>query len=160
MTLRDLTPWRQGRRRSYPNPFNVLREEMSGLFEDFFREFDLEPFGEGRRMFSPRVDVSESEKEITVSAELPGLEEKDIDVSITKDALTVRGEKKDEREEKNGGRYHAERFYGAFSRTIPLPAEIDRDAVKATYKKGVLTMRLPKTAAIGKETRKVKVLTG
>lgn len=160
MTLRDLTPWRQGRRRAYSSPFNALRDEMNSLFEDFFRNFDLEPFAERSRMFTPLVDVSESEKEITVSAELPGLEEKDIDISITKDALTVKGEKKDEREEKNGGRYHAERFYGAFARTIPLPAEIDRDAVKATYEKGVLTIRLPKTAAIEKESKKVKVLTG
>ena len=98
-------------------------------------------------MFSPRMDVSETDKEIVVSAELPGLADEDIDVSLSLGMLTISGEKKQEKEKKGRNYYHVERSYGSFQRSIPLPAEVDTNQVDAVFKKGVLTVTLPKTGA-------------
>ena len=146
-------------RREWEHPFGSFQREMNRLFDNFFGGFNLSswaPFERGvGQTFTPRVDVSETDKEITVSAELPGMEEKDIDVSLTRDALTIKGEKKEEKEEKGKDYYRMERSYGSFSRSIPLPVEVDTDKVEATFKKGVLEITLPKTAQAIKETRKV-----
>ncbi len=144
-------------RREEYHPFSLLRQEMNTLFDNFFRGFDLEPFAGRFGAFSPNIDVKESEKDISIIAELPGMDEKDIDVSLTRDALTIKGEKKEEKEEKRKDYYRMERSFGSFSRTIPLPAEIDTDKVKADFKKGVLTVTLPKTAKAIKETKKIPV---
>ncbi len=87
----------------------------------------------------------ETAKEIRVTAELPGLEEKDLEVSLLEGALTIKGEKRDEHEEEKGDVYHSERHYGMFERTISLPSQVDADKVKASFKKGVLKITLPKT---------------
>ncbi|GIK40693.1 MAG: hypothetical protein BroJett011_45260 [Chloroflexota bacterium] len=100
----------------------------------------MESFGD----FSPRVDVTENEKEVRITAELPGLEEKDIDVSLSNDVLTISGEKKAEREDKGDNYYRMERSYGSFHRSIPLPTEVDTDHCDATFKNGVLQITLPK----------------
>jgi HSP20 family protein len=139
------------------NPFALLRQEVNSLFDNFFRGFEIEPFMGRLGAFSPSVDVKESDNEIKVSAELPGMHDKDIDVSLTKDSLTIKGEKKEEKEDKGKDYYRMERSYGSFSRTIPLPAEIDTDKVKAEFKKGVLTVTLPKTPRAIKETKKISV---
>lgn len=109
-------------RREEYNPFALLRQEMNTLFDNFFSGFEIEPFT-GRRLgaFSPSVNIKESDKEIRVSAELPGMEDKDINVSLSKDSLTIKGEKKEEKEDKGKDFYRMERSYGSFSRTIPLP---------------------------------------
>lgn len=139
------------------NPFALLRQEMNTLFDNFSRGFEMEPFTGRFGAFSPSVDVRENDKEIKVSAELPGMDDKDIDVSLTKDALTIKGEKKEEKEDKGKDYYRIERSYGSFSRTIPLPTEIDIDKVKAEFKKGVLTVILPKSAQAIKEMKKIPV---
>jgi HSP20 family protein len=139
------------------DPFALFRQEMNRLYDSFFRGFELEPFESRIGAFSPHIDVTESDKDINITAELPGMDDKDIDVSISKDALTIRGEKKEEKEEKKKNYYHMERSYGSFSRTIPLPSEIDTDKVKAQFKKGVLTVTLPKTAKAVKETKKIQI---
>ncbi len=146
-------------KRTEYSPFELLRREMNSLFDNFFRGFDVWPSWEkfGVGTFTPKVDVKESDKEITVSAELPGIDDKDLDVSITKDTLTIKGEKKQEKEDKGKDYYRMERSYGSFTRTIPLPAEIDTDKAKAEFKKGVLTVSLPKTAKAIKETKKIPV---
>lgn len=144
-------------RREEYHPFSLLRQEMNTLFDNFFRGFDLEPLAGRYGAFSPKVDVKESEKDICITAELPGMDDKDIDVSLTKDSLTIKGEKKEEKEEKGKDFYQMERSFGSFSRTIPLPVEIDTDKVKADFKKGVLTVTLPKTAKAIKETKKIPV---
>jgi len=126
------------------HPIDQFRDEMNRLFDSFFRGFDLEPFDVQGGMFSPKVDVVETETEIRVSAELPGMDEKDIDVSLTKDALTIKGEKKVEKNESDKDYYRMERSYGSFSRTIPLPVQVDPDQVSAEFRKGVLTVVLPK----------------
>ncbi len=105
---------------------------------------DLALFGPGP--FAPEVDVTEKEGELRVCVELPGVDEKDIDLSLSEDALTVRGEKKAEKEEKERGRHYVERTYGAFERRIPLPCEIAPDKANASFKNGVLTVTLPKSA--------------
>ncbi len=160
MTLKDLIPTRK---RSVPvrheeSPFETLRREMDSLFDSFSRAFDIEPFWERRLgAFYPSVDVTENGKEIQVSAELPGMDEKDIEVSLGSDSLTIKGEKKDEKEDRGKDYYRMERSYGSFSRTIPLPVEIDTDKAEATFKKGVLKIRLPKTAKAMEERRKITV---
>jgi HSP20 family protein len=144
-------------RRTEDNPFSLLRNEINTLFDSFSRGFEMEPFTGRLTTFSPSVDVKESDKDIKVSAELPGMDDKNIEVSLTKDSLTIKGEKKEEKEDKGKDYYRMERSYGSFTRTIPLPGEIDTDKVKAEFKKGVLTVTLPKTAKVIKETKKIQV---
>ncbi len=137
-------------RRELMNPFAAFRQEMDKLMDDFLGGFDLRPFSIRADTFAPRIDVVDTDKEIKVSAELPGMDDKDIEVSLTGEVLTIKGEKKEEKEEKGKDYYRSERSYGSFLRTVPLPAEVDTAKVQAAFKKGVLTVNLPKTAkAIG-----------
>lgn len=160
MAIRKLVPFGK---KSYPvrreeeGPFALLRREMDSVFDNFFRGFDIEPFEERFDVFSPRVDVTENDKEIKISAELPGMDEKDIDVSLQHDMLTIKGEKKEEKEDKGKDYYRMERSYGSFTRTIPLPIEVETDKVEAKFKKGVLNITLPKTAKAVAETKKIAV---
>ena len=138
------------------HPAYSLQREMNRLFDDFFhswdmplmgRSFDLSPFSTFEQSaVTPRIDVHETDKELRISAELPGLNEKEIDVSLSKDMLTIKGEKKQEHEENVKGWYRMERSYGAFTRSIPLPCEVDQNNCTATFKNGVLTVSLTKTA--------------
>jgi|WetSurSiteA1Bulk_404760.scaffolds.fasta_scaffold00295_6 HSP20 family protein len=144
-------------RREDLNPFALLRQEMNSLFDNFFSGFAPESFETRLGAFSPRVDIAETDKEIKVTAELPGMDDKDIDVALTRDMLTIRGEKKEEKEEKGKNYYRMERSYGSFSRSVPLPSEIDTNKVKADFKKGILTVTLPKTPQAIKETKKIQV---
>jgi len=137
--------------------FLALHRETNRLFEDFWRGFDIEPslgLPEGTS-FSPRVDVEETDGEIRVTAELPGVDEKDLEVHVQDDVLTLKGEKHEEREDR--GRGWRERSYGSFYRTIQLPGEVDADKVTAAYKKGILTIRLPKTATARERGRRIPV---
>lgn len=136
--MRSLIPWRGS-------------SVFDRVFSDFMDELSYAPGTTGRQLlkldteFSPRVDVRDSKKEILVSAELPGMDEKDIHVILNDDRLTIKGEKKAEREGGDAERYYVERSYGAFSRTIPLPASVERDKCEATFKNGVLRVTLHKT---------------
>jgi HSP20 family protein len=132
-------------------------QEMERWFEDFFRGFGLTPYtGEGR--VSPRVDIDvvETENEIKVSAELPGMEQEDIDVGLSGNELTIRGEKKAEREEEGENYYRMERSYGSFRRSVSLPHEVDADQASASFRNGVLTVILPKAEEKGKRKIEVK----
>lgn len=117
----------------------------------FFEDFDIPTLLGEEREFMPAFDVSETENELIVKAEVPGMEKKDIDISLSDGVLTIKGEKRQEKEDKKEHYYTAERRYGAFSRTIPLPVEVDTNKVDATYKEGVLEITLPKS-----ETAKAK----
>ena len=143
------------------DPFASFQREMNQLVDHFFSGFNLSswaPFERGvARTFTPRVDVAETDREIKVSAELPGMEEKDIDVSLTRDTLTIKGEKMEEKEEKGKDYYRMERSFGSFTRSIPLPVEVDTDKVEATFKKGVLTVTLPKKPEAQGTTRKIDI---
>ncbi|MBP1749103.1 MAG: molecular chaperone [Deltaproteobacteria bacterium] len=147
-------------RESEENALLSLRNNIDRVFESFFRGRDVEPVVMTTSMFNPNVDVADNGKEIKVTVELPGMDEKAIDVSVTRDAITISGEKKDETEEKNAGYHRMERIYGYFSRTIPLPVEVNVDAAKADCKKGVLTINIPKTEKALKEAKKIPVKTG
>ena len=139
------------------NPFSLLHREMNRLFDSFSRGFEIDPLETRLGVFSPSVNVIEGVKDIKVTAELPGMDEQDIDVSITKDALTIKGEKKREKEEQGKNYYRMERSYGSFTRTVPLPVEVDTTKVKAQFKKGILTVTLPKTAKSLKERKKIQI---
>ena len=151
----DMTRYGTGRR------IFDLQKEINDLFENFgksmFRPMTLRGGNGELGTLMPRLDVSETDNELEISAELPGLDEKDIDVSLTKNVLTIMGEKKMEKEEKKKDFYRRERSYGYFKRNIPLPMDVDTDKVDATFKKGVLTIRLPKTGEAKKEVRKIAV---
>jgi HSP20 family protein len=127
------------------NPFALLRQEMNALFDNFFRGFEAEPSGGRLSAFRPNIDVAENDKEIKVSAELPGMDEKDIEIGLARDELTIKGEKKLEKEEKGKNYYRMERSYGSFSRSVTLPTEVDMDKADVQFKKGLLTIVLPKT---------------
>lgn len=160
MDLKSLSPFGKkdvpAQREEY-EPFSFLRHEMNRLFDDFNRGFWSAPVESRFESFSPRVDVSETDKEIKITAELPGMDDKDIDISLNKDTLTIKGEKREEKEDKGRDYYRAERSYGSFSRTIPIPAEIDTDKVKAEFSKGLLMVTMPKTTEAIKETKKIPI---
>jgi len=164
----NLTPWTARRlpiRREEHHPIYSLQREMNRLFDDFFRAPSWEPFTElptfaGEHFFgdvTPRVDMSDTDKEIIVKVDLPGMTEKDVDISISRDALTISGEKKQEKEESEKGWYRMERQYGSFSRSIPLPCEIEADKVAAIYKNGVLSIKLPKSAVQRETTKSIPI---
>ena len=164
MTTIKITPHpkrsRTVARVSEANPLISLRNNIDRMFDSFLRGFDIDPFAPTASLFNPNVDIADTGKEIKVTVELPGMNEKDIDVSVTRDSLTIRGEKKDETEEKNASYHRMERVYGFFSRTIPLPVEVNVDAAKADYKNGVLAINIPKTEKTLKEAKKIPVKTG
>lgn len=154
MAIRDLVPrLNRGRetalvRHGEGDSLRDFQRQMNRLFEDFFTEFPLMPrWGErefGVAGFSPRVDVSETDRHVKISAELPGLDEKDITVEMDETTLTIRGERSEEKEDRGGNWYCREQAFGCFNRVIPLPTSVDSDRAEATFKKGVLTISVPK----------------
>ena len=132
-----LAPWRP------LGELSTLRHEMDRLLERFFGE--VPSLGLPGGTWEPRLDLSETKDTLTIKAELPGLEAKDLDVSVSGDVLTLKGEKKQEKEEKDEQRHVIERSYGAFVRMVRLPAPVAQDQIKASFKNGVLTINLPKT---------------
>jgi HSP20 family protein len=140
-----------------------LRDQMNRLFDEFFdRPFGLSPFLREpafMRGFAPNMDVSETEKEVTISAELPGMEPEDINISLDHNILTVSGEKHAETEEKDKRYYRVERSYGSFSRSITLPEGVEEEKIDATFKRGVLKITLPKTAEAQKKSKKIAIKT-
>jgi HSP20 family protein len=127
-------------------------------FPSLRRMFDIEPTWRSSFGFSmPAIDMSEDEKAYKISAELPGIDAKDIDVSLTGDMLVLRGEKRREKEEKEKNDHFSERAYGSFLRAFDLPASVDRDKVAADFSNGVLTITLPKTAEAQKPQKKIAV---
>ena len=170
MAIRDLIPWsRQENRLPVPvsaerergdHPLLSLHRDVNRLFDDVFRGFDSRLPALGR--FSsfggggwPNVEVSDGEKEIRVTAEVPGLKEKDVEVLLEDGVLTLKGEKRSETEDKD--RQFSERFYGRFERRIPLGYEIDDDKVSANFKNGVLTVSLPKTERAQAKAKRIAI---
>lgn len=129
--------------------FTSLQREMDRLFDDFFRR--------GGLMREWPVDVVETNDTVVVKAELPGMEPKDVDISVSGGKLTIKGERKAEKEEKGKTFYRMERCYGSFSRTIELPASVEADKAKADYKNGVLEITLPKTEQV--KAKKIPIKT-
>ncbi len=142
-----------------PNPFQALRRRMEDLFDDFAEGAGW-PFADGRGDVAPRIDVSETDKEVTVAAELPGVDEKDLDLSLVDDVLTIKGEKKQEREEKQESYRLIERSYGRFHRAMRLPFEPDPKKIKAAFKAGVLTVTVPKPPEVKTKAKKIAIGNG
>jgi HSP20 family protein len=162
---REVTPWRrQGAPQPFQSlardPFTSFRREMDRLFEDFFapaegRSFTSPARGEG--LVTPSLDVHETDQAYTVTAELPGIDLKDIELSLDDNVLALRGEKRSERKEEQAGLRYSERSYGRFERTIPFAAEIDPDKVEATCENGVLKITLPKNPKSRDASRRIAI---
>lgn len=145
----ELMPWK---------PFGELglfRREVDSLFDKFINQRPL--LSSLRDEWLPSVDISETKDSVVVKAELPGVDTKDINVSITGGILTVRGEKKDKKEEKDEHRHYVESYHGAFQRSFQLPAEVNADKIDATFDKGVLKITLPKTEQAKKREIEITV---
>jgi HSP20 family protein len=168
MRLREALPWNWGKKE-----VPVERKEAAvvptgpslfDLFEELrSRPFSLptrSPFGFGEEgVFLPVLDAEESADEIRICVELPGLEEKDVEVSLQDDVLTIRGEKQQETKHEEGGAQWVERSYGSFRRAVPLPPDVEFDAVKAHFKAGVLTISAPRSGKPEPSHRSVPIHT-
>lgn len=159
----------------FATSLNALQSEIDRLFNDFSRGFgfglsfpgrsmNVEPMRGMERAFGleaslmPKVDVAETDKEVMVTAELPGITEKDVQVTVSDDLLTIKGEKKAEKEEKKKNYYMAERSYGSFQRSFRLPESVVTDKVSASFENGVLTVRAPKRQGAAKPgAKKVEI---
>ncbi len=159
-------------REPLPDVWRSFRTELDRLFDRFDggfwpssmrRMFDLEPFWRQETSFDfnvPAVDVSEDEKAYTITAELPGIDEKNVEVAVSGDSLVLKGEKHKDKEEKDKNYYLSERSYGSFQRRFHLPDGIDTAKIAATFTKGILTVTLPKTTEAQKQQKKIEVKAG
>ncbi len=151
----ELTTWKPYRKLAPYRDFDRMREEMDRFWDTFlptaFRR--TEDSGD----WLPSLDVSETKNEIVVKAEVPGMDAKDIDISLSNGMLTIKGEKKQEKEEKEENYHLVERSYGSFTRSITLPAEVKQDKINASYKNGILKVVLPKSEEAKKKEIKIKV---
>lgn len=171
--MKDLIPWRKketnvARANDQEDQIATLQRRMNNMFEDFFADFGgllgERPFhvmktADNPWFESPNFEVSETDEEFRVKAELPGLDEKDIEVNVERDTVTIRGEKRREQEEKKRNYHLSEVSYGQFSRTFALPDGVDREKAKAQFKKGVLTLTLPKTEQAKTERKRIEIAT-
>jgi HSP20 family protein len=167
MKIKDLIPWARKDDVAHPdhdreNPIAALQREMNQVFEGFWNRFgkgfdDLDwPWGQSEA----RSDVVQTDNAVEISIELPGMTMEDIEVSVTDDMLTVKGEKKVERQEEKKGYYLSERSYGAIWRTIPLPPGVDGEKAEASFRNGVLTVRLPQTPEAQARVKHIEVKAG
>ena len=157
------TPW---------EAWDSLRDQMDRIFGSFAggfpslpalrRSFGFEPafrFDTSFGVTAPAVDVAETEKEFQITAELPGIDEKNLDVTVSNGVLTIKGEKQEEKEEKDKNYYLSERRYGSFQRTFQLPDGVDQNKIAANFEKGVLRVTLPKTAEAVTQQKKIPIAT-
>ena len=178
MNIRDLIPWGHGRREPWSrdtravatrrddddDPMRAFQLDLNRVFDDFWRRLELPMLGAGdggaESGLAPQVDVRETDKEVEVVAELPGMDEADVDVSVAAGMLTIRGEKKSEREREGNGYILRERSFGRIERLVPLPEGLDLDSAEATFKNGVLTVRIAKTAEAQRAAKRIQVQRG
>ena len=168
MTLSDIIPWNRNdkglNKRPEADSFLNLRDEIDHLFDNFFEDpWHLRPFetlNNSLSGFMPRLDVNENDKEIRITVELPGMDEKDVQVALGNGVLTINGEKKAENKEKGNGFYRSERSYGSFQRQLSIPVEVNEDNVSALFKNGVLTVSLPKQQVFNSTTKKITIKKG
>jgi len=158
MTLQSWLPSWPSHRREDAGPFAELHKQMDELFDDWARS--VRPPVATRReagLLRPTIDVSETDEAFKVIAELPGVEEQDVDVTVSDDRLTIKAEKRKESEEKGEHFHRVERSYGTFERSMSLPRGVDTDNVNAQMKNGMLTVTIPKTPSMKEHTRKIEV---
>jgi len=156
MAQHALTPFRSGGLLG-ADPFLSLHREMNRLFDDALRGAGVPTSGRGDDMvLSPQINVSETDSEICITAEMPGVQEKDISIELNDDVLTIKGEKQLERKDEKENFYFIERSYGTFMRTLQLPSPVNPDQVQATFGNGVLTVTLPKNVQ-QQRSRRIRV---
>jgi HSP20 family protein len=170
MTLKEISPWRRGGLKrwdeadrpyeSFLQQMDALHKEMDSLFEEFWNGnghmthlHNPEIFGP----LSPQVDEIEDDNAIHIKVELPGMDKEDVDISLSGGMLTIKGEKKREEEEKGKDFYRKERSFGSFRRTLPIPVEVDEAKIRASFKKGILSIDLPKTPEARKKVKHITV---
>ncbi len=158
MDFKSLMPF--GRRDVAEDPFTAMRREMDRMFEEMTKSFSLARPALGMGLMAPRVDMKETEGAVEVHAELPGVAEKDVEVQLADGILTIKGEKRQEREEKEKGHYLMERSYGSFLRQIPIPVEVEEDKVEAKFDKGVLSITLPKKPSTETKAKRIEIKAG
>ncbi len=151
----ELTTWRPFRELAPFREFEKMRREMDRFWDSFFERRPMK--AEEGLEFLPALDLAETDNELVVKCEVPGLEPKDIDISLSDGMLTIKGEKKQEREEKKADYHLVERSYGAFTRSIQLPKEVQSDKINASYKNGILKITLLKSEEAKKKEIKIKV---
>src|SRR5579872_1995168 len=159
MAMRDLIPW--GREnstvpsqwRDLDSPVSSFRREMDRLFDDFFRTPALGPLGRSTATDWPSIDVEDKDNEVVVTAEVPGMSDKDVELFVDNVVLTIRGEKKGEKNERG----YSERWYGRFERQVPLPSSVDEQNCKADFRDGVLAIHLPKSREAEESRRKIPI---
>ena len=163
MTVRDLLPFG---RTSVPvtrggNPIVSFQDEVNRLFSDFFGDLSMPSWArlssEPSLAISPATDVSENDKEFKITAELPGMESKDVQITAADGYVTIRGEKKEEKKEEREGYFRQERSYGSFQRVVALPDTANFDKAEANFKNGVLTLAIPKKAGAQSKERKIEI---
>lgn len=164
MSIRDLTPWTRGHRPSSPerdyHPIQALHERMDRLFDDFFTGSDLPRFRQtvsGGAFLAPRIDVAESDTEYRFTAELPGVDEKDVEVTLSGGVITIKGEKRSETKQEKDRFLHTERSYGAFQRSFTMPPDVDEEQVEASFGNGVLTVTVAKSPDAKAATKRIEV---
>ena len=167
MAITDLIPWNRNRalatrRQDVTDPFMMMRRDMDRVFGDFLYDWrwpdrTLNMLDRQMGSFMPEIDVTETDKEFRITADLPGMDEKDIDITLENNQLTVRGERRFENEQKEENFHRIERRYGSFSRSFTLPNTVDTDNVKANYVNGVLKIQLAKRAEAKPKQIKVEV---
>ena len=155
MAITDIIPRNRNRAlatrpQDVVDPFNMLRRDVNRVFGNFLSDWTrpdrmLNMLDRQMGSFMPEIDVTETDKEFQVTADLPGMDEKDLEVTFVEGALSIKGEKREEHEEEKGNMFHSERRYGAFERLIRISSDIDLNKAKASFKKGVLKITLPKT---------------
>lgn len=152
MVLYNIIPRKKNNALRVNDPFEFFSNRMSHFFDEIFGESET-----ALTAFSPRLDVSENEKEFSVTVELPGVDQKDLKLSLENGYLTIEGEKKEETESTEKGYHHVERTYGSFHRAIPFDSEIEEDKIKAKFRKGVLTVKLPKVPQAKNEAKAIPI---
>jgi HSP20 family protein len=155
MAITDIIPWNRNRAlatrpQDVVDPFNMLGRDINSVFGDFLVDWTrpdrrLNMIDRQMGSFMPEIDVTETDREFQVTADLPGMDEKDLEVTFIEGSLCIKGEKREEHEEEKGNMFHSERRYGTFERLIPISSDIDPNKAKASFKKGVLKITLPKT---------------
>jgi len=170
MTLREIVPWRWGGLRHWQGdegPFVGIRKQMESLHREMdklFEDMSSEPVRKSfmpqawaHELVMPDIDETEDEQAFHVSIELPGMDEKDVDITLSGRLLTIRGEKKEDEKEEGKDFYRRERTFGSFRRTLELPGEVDESKIEASFKKGLLKIELPRTEEAQKKIKHIAV---
>lgn len=168
MAQKELTPWRWGGLRRWDEedrPLEAFRRDMDNLhrevdrlFQDFWRgRGSMLPESWSLADVTPRIDETEDEKAYHVKVELPGMNKDDVEITLSEGVLTIRGEKKQEEEEKGKDFYRQERSFGAFRRSVPVPGAVEEGKIQASFKNGVLSVELPKSKEAQKKVKHISV---